>query len=94
MYFQVERKRHVGNDIVNIVFVDCDHTRSPSFRPSMMKTHFTRILANAYGIPTKLLHKNDIISVHFNYFYYTEICDKLIKHLAMFIYIYLNVDEC
>ena len=72
---QVERKRHVGNDIVNIVFVDglldapahsaaqasaaaataptaTGYTTSPttnglpfavpSWRPCMMKTHFTR----------------------------------------------------
>lgn len=43
-HFQVERKRHIGNDIVNIVFIDCDDDKVPCFRPAMMKTHFTRIL--------------------------------------------------
>ncbi|KAF8566414.1 hypothetical protein P879_03157 [Paragonimus westermani] len=42
---QIERKRHVGNDIVNIIFVDgVDLDSQPSWMPSMMKTHFTRIL--------------------------------------------------
>ncbi|CAD5123259.1 DgyrCDS11618 [Dimorphilus gyrociliatus] len=42
---QVERKRHVGNDIVNIIFVDSLPDEIPSFKPSMMKTHFTHIFA-------------------------------------------------
>ncbi|XP_064649090.1 GTPase-activating Rap/Ran-GAP domain-like protein 3 isoform X4 [Lineus longissimus] len=46
---QVERKRHVGNDIVNIVFIETedseDQERSPVFRPASMKTHFTHIFA-------------------------------------------------
>ena len=44
---QVERKRHVGNDIVNIIFYEVDGDTLPSFKPSMMKTHFTRILSTA-----------------------------------------------
>ena len=43
-HHQVERKRHIGNDIVNIVFVECESNKAPAFRPSMVKTHFTRIL--------------------------------------------------
>ena len=43
---QVERKRHIGNDIVNIVFVEgCDLGKMPSWRPAIMKTHFTRALS-------------------------------------------------
>ncbi|CAH8494706.1 unnamed protein product [Dicrocoelium dendriticum] len=43
---QIERKRHVGNDIVNIIFVDgVEPDRQPSWMPSMMKTHFTHIFA-------------------------------------------------
>ncbi len=45
-------------------------------------------------IPAKALHNHDIVSVHFNNFYFTEICDKLRRALAMFTYIYVNVDEC
>jgi hypothetical protein len=41
---QVERKRHIGNDIVNIIFYECDLCHIPNFKPSMMKTRFTRIL--------------------------------------------------
>ncbi|KTG46823.1 hypothetical protein cypCar_00038974, partial [Cyprinus carpio] len=39
---QVERKRHIGNDIVTIVFQEGDDT-SPSFKPSMIRSHFTLI---------------------------------------------------
>nr|CAH8842348.1 unnamed protein product [Trichobilharzia regenti] len=43
---QIERKRHVGNDIVNIIFVDgCPPGQQPSWTPSMMRTHFTHIFA-------------------------------------------------
>ncbi|KAK3611810.1 hypothetical protein CHS0354_040479 [Potamilus streckersoni] len=42
---QVERKRHIGNDIVNIVFVECDNIKTTTFKPSMMKTRFTHIFA-------------------------------------------------
>ncbi|VDM21211.1 unnamed protein product [Hydatigera taeniaeformis] len=42
---QIERKRHIGNDIVNIIFFDASDVEKPlSWGPSMMKTHFTRIL--------------------------------------------------
>ncbi|GAA6066629.1 GTPase-activating Rap/Ran-GAP domain-like protein 3 isoform X1, partial [Tachysurus ichikawai] len=37
---QVERKRHIGNDIVTIVFQEGDDA-SPSFKPSMIRSHFT-----------------------------------------------------
>jgi hypothetical protein len=42
---QIERKRHVGNDIVNIVFENAADPRRPNFSPTMMKSHFTRIRA-------------------------------------------------
>ncbi len=45
-------------------------------------------------IPANPLYNHVIPSVHFNHFYFMEICDKLRKNLAMFTYIYLNVDEC
>lgn len=38
---QVERKRHIGNDIVNIIFIDGD---SCDFSPNCIKSQFTRIL--------------------------------------------------
>lgn len=40
---KVERKRHIGNDIVTIVFQEGDDALS-SFKPSMIRSHFTRIL--------------------------------------------------
>ncbi|PVD22442.1 hypothetical protein C0Q70_18255 [Pomacea canaliculata] len=50
---QVERKRHIGNDIVNIVFFDGDH-KTLAFKPSMMKTRFTHIfLVVVYNKQTK-----------------------------------------
>ncbi len=51
-------------------------------------------MAWCLNIPARPLHNHDIVSVHFNHFYCTEICDKLGKDLAMFTYIYLNMDEC
>ncbi|XP_017693917.1 PREDICTED: GTPase-activating Rap/Ran-GAP domain-like protein 3 isoform X1 [Lepidothrix coronata] len=41
---QVERKRHIGNDIVTIVFQEGDES-SPAFKPSMIRSHFTHIFA-------------------------------------------------
>ncbi|XP_069798841.1 GTPase-activating Rap/Ran-GAP domain-like protein 3 [Dendropsophus ebraccatus] len=41
---QVERKRHIGNDIVTIVFQEGEEA-SPSFKPSMIRSHFTHIFA-------------------------------------------------
>lgn len=38
---QVERKRHIGNDIINIIFVDGDEA---DFSPNCIKSQFTRIL--------------------------------------------------
>lgn len=41
---QVERKRHIGNDIVNIVFLDGGPSQMCTFNPSFIKSQFTRIL--------------------------------------------------
>lgn len=40
----MERKRHIGNDIVNIVFIDSDDSEDFEFSPSCIKSQFTRIL--------------------------------------------------
>ncbi|XP_047514656.1 GTPase-activating Rap/Ran-GAP domain-like protein 3 isoform X1 [Pieris napi] len=40
---QLERKRHIGNDIVNIVFTD--DTAHNTFNPQCVKSHFTHIFA-------------------------------------------------
>ncbi|KAJ7415600.1 GTPase-activating Rap/Ran-GAP domain-like protein 3 isoform X4 [Willisornis vidua] len=39
---KVERKRHIGNDIVTIVFQEGEES-SPAFKPSMIRSHFTLI---------------------------------------------------
>uniref|UniRef100_A0A8C3VBA0 GTPase-activating Rap/Ran-GAP domain-like protein 3 n=1 Tax=Catharus ustulatus TaxID=91951 RepID=A0A8C3VBA0_CATUS len=41
---QVERKRHIGNDIVTIIFQEGEDS-SPAFKPSMIRSHFTHIFA-------------------------------------------------
>lgn len=44
---QVERKRHIGNDIVNIVYVDLEDATEEVqsfFNPTYIKSQFTRIL--------------------------------------------------
>uniref|UniRef100_A0A8D0LCX8 GTPase activating Rap/RanGAP domain like 3 n=1 Tax=Sphenodon punctatus TaxID=8508 RepID=A0A8D0LCX8_SPHPU len=38
---QVERKRHIGNDIVTIVFQEGEES-STTFKPSMIRSHFTQ----------------------------------------------------
>lgn len=45
-HMQVERKRHIGNDIVTIVFQEGEEP-CPAFKPSMIRSHFTRILIPA-----------------------------------------------
>ncbi|KPJ21450.1 GTPase-activating Rap/Ran-GAP domain-like protein 3 [Papilio machaon] len=40
---QLERKRHIGNDIVNIIFTE-DSTHN-TFNPQYVKSHFTHIFA-------------------------------------------------
>ncbi|KAL5275099.1 GARNL3 family protein [Megaselia abdita] len=49
---QVERKRHIGNDIVNIIFMDiseesleADQDEPPMFDPNCIKSQFTHIFA-------------------------------------------------
>ncbi|XP_025830700.1 GTPase-activating Rap/Ran-GAP domain-like protein 3 isoform X2 [Agrilus planipennis] len=50
---QVERKRHIGNDIVNIVFIETDEDDDPEteadahagFNPNWIKSHFTHVFA-------------------------------------------------
>ncbi|PNF14495.1 GTPase-activating Rap/Ran-GAP domain-like protein 3 [Cryptotermes secundus] len=42
---QVERKRHIGNDIVNIVFLDGGATQMNQFNPSFIKSQFTHVFA-------------------------------------------------
>ena len=43
---QVERKRHIGNDIVNIIFMDeASVEETTHFQPQYIKTHFTHIYA-------------------------------------------------
>lgn len=42
---QVERKRHIGNDIVNIVFMDGSVEEASKFQPQFIKSQFTHIYA-------------------------------------------------
>ncbi|XP_042205762.1 GTPase-activating Rap/Ran-GAP domain-like protein 3 isoform X2 [Homarus americanus] len=42
---QVERKRHIGNDIVNIVFLDGTIDEMATFSPSFIKSQFTHVFA-------------------------------------------------
>ena len=43
--FQLDRKRHIGNDIVNIVFIDGSFEETTFFQPQFIKSHFTHIYA-------------------------------------------------
>ncbi|CAF0797732.1 unnamed protein product [Brachionus calyciflorus] len=42
---QLERKRHIGNDIVTIVFQDLDDNDEPDFTPSSARSQFQHIFA-------------------------------------------------
>ncbi|XP_046845302.1 GTPase-activating Rap/Ran-GAP domain-like protein 3 isoform X2 [Xenia sp. Carnegie-2017] len=42
---QVERKRHIGNDIVNIVFQECESHEKSTFTPYGIRSQFTHIYA-------------------------------------------------
>jgi hypothetical protein len=53
----VERKRHIGNDIANVVFFEYDGDKVPVFSPSMMKTHFTHIYVVVYYNRTTFTYK-------------------------------------
>uniref|UniRef100_A0A673B6Z8 GTPase-activating Rap/Ran-GAP domain-like protein 3 n=1 Tax=Sphaeramia orbicularis TaxID=375764 RepID=A0A673B6Z8_9TELE len=55
---QVERKRHIGNDIVTIVFQEGDDASS-SFKPSMIRSHFTRIL----HVDSVCQEKNEVLKI-------------------------------
>ncbi len=43
--FKLDRKRHIGNDIVNIVFIDGSFEETALFQPQFIKSHFTHIYA-------------------------------------------------
>lgn len=51
---QLERKRHIGNDIVNIVFTD-DNVHN-TFNPQCVKSHFTRILCKLHFFVFGMFH--------------------------------------
>ncbi len=53
---------------------------------------FTQNTLTSY-IPAKPLHNHAIISVHFNHFYCTEICDKLKRDLATYISMWMSVNQ-
>lgn len=42
---QVERKRHIGNDIVNIIFVDGNREDMAKFKPAFIKSQMTHVYA-------------------------------------------------
>lgn len=44
---QLERKRHIGNDIVNIIYTD-DPAAVDSFNPNCIRSQFTRKLTQQY----------------------------------------------
>lgn len=45
---QVERKRHIGNDIVVVVYFEGHGKRKPAFSPSFVRSKFNRIFAIVY----------------------------------------------
>ncbi len=51
-------------------------------------------LVYTFTTPAKPQHNYDRVSVHYHYLYCMKICDNLRRDLAIFTYIYRNVDEC
>ena len=49
---QLERKRHIGNDIVNIIYTD-DPTFLETFNPNCIRSQFTRKRPINITIPNK-----------------------------------------
>ena len=41
--FQIERKRHIGNDIVNVIFLDGSLKEFSRFKPVFIKSNFTHV---------------------------------------------------
>ncbi|CAG0891262.1 unnamed protein product [Cyprideis torosa] len=41
----IERKRHIGNDIVNIIFLEGPPSEMAEFKANVMRSHFTHIIA-------------------------------------------------
>ena len=66
LHSQLQRKRHIGNDIVCVVFMEADNT---PFSPSCIKSHFlhTFIIVRTC---TKARFKPPQYEVHINLVYY------------------------
>ena len=54
---QLERKRHIGNDIVNIVFLDGSVEDMAAFSPNCIKSQFTRTFVSLHQ-PQQLVFAN------------------------------------
>ena len=70
LFLQLERKRHIGNDIVVIVFVDGENPELAyesclTFNPSSMKSHFNHIFALVMFDQTKNAYRHvEMLCVH------------------------------
>nr|XP_045581398.1 GTPase-activating Rap/Ran-GAP domain-like protein 3 [Procambarus clarkii] len=61
-YTQVERKRHIGNDIVNIVFLDGTVDDMANFSPSFIKSQFTHVFALVSYLPEEDAYRLQVYS--------------------------------
>ncbi|XP_046640588.1 GTPase-activating Rap/Ran-GAP domain-like protein 3 isoform X4 [Daphnia pulicaria] len=59
---QLERKRHIGNDIVNIVFLDGTPEEMAAFSPNCIKSQFTHIFALVTYLPGEDAYRFHIYS--------------------------------
>ncbi|PSN34173.1 GTPase-activating Rap/Ran-GAP domain-like protein 3 [Blattella germanica] len=59
---QVERKRHIGNDIVNIVFLDGGAAQMNQFNPSFIKSQFTHVFALVTYAPEDSSYRLSVFS--------------------------------
>jgi hypothetical protein len=58
----VERKRHIGNDIVNIIFMDGRTEDAAKFQPQFIKSHFTHIYVVVCYVKETDSYKMSVVS--------------------------------
>ena len=77
-YLQLERKRHLGNDIVVIIFVDGESPESAyesclTFNPSCMRSHFNHIFALVTFDQTKNAYRYTHVHVLYIHVQYAHV---------------------
>jgi hypothetical protein len=78
---RVERKRHLGNDVVNVIFVD---SFTQTFNPESIKTNFIRMLSNQSMLD---LRRATCLAVHWVCDIYLRVWIWLVGWLVLWIWL-------